>query len=108
MDTRISFKGIKESPWMKDYLESKVARLGRYLPQDAMLLISLSDNGTVFTAELRIRTPKHSYTYFSEGFDLFEAFTRVLEESSLRLRNKHARLRERIHRKFTQTEESPL
>lgn len=104
MDVRIRFQGVMDSDWMTRYLESKVARLERYLPTGTFITIVLSMKNEECFTEMKVQTPKHEYVFQAKGCDLFESFTHVLEESTRHLRNEHARLIERIHRKFTAEE----
>ncbi len=100
MDVRIIFQGVRESPWMQSYLESKIEKLDRYVPVNSEVTIFLSE----IEAEIKIKTPKHQYSFSSQGSDLFETFSRVFEAAAKFLRNEHAKLKVRIHRKFTEAE----
>ncbi len=104
MDVRIRFQGGGESPWMNKYLESKLSHLGRYLPSDSLVFLIISQLAEKCSTELVVRTPKREYIFTAEGNDVFESFSEVLEESSKYLRIEHAKLKLRIHRKFTEAE----
>lgn len=106
MIIRIQYQGVSGSPWMREYMEGRIARLERYLSPTAQIIIDLiSDSGKILTS-FTVRTLRHEYCIKKDGDDLFEAFTAALEEAARILRRDHMRLREKMHRQIIDVTES--
>lgn len=98
MEMRIHYQGTGESPWMNEYLESKVGRLERYLPSGALVRIELSPT----KCRISVTTHKHDYQFLAEGNDSFEAFTHSFEDALRSLRFDHQLTMNRIHHRVIQ------
>ena len=72
---------------MNKYMEGKIARLERYLSTGVFIELALGPRST----QLSIKNQKHTYNFSDEGWDLFEAFSKVLECASRTLRYDHQR-----------------
>ena len=102
MDISIRYQGINESPWMNEYLETKLGKLARYLSVGAKISVVLVTESCQNFCELSVKNLKHSYCFRNSGLDLFEAFTNGLEEACRVLRHDYHMTIERVHRKFAE------
>jgi ribosomal subunit interface protein len=100
MEIRIEYQGLKGSPWMREYLEGKLARLERYLSTGARIDIDLIAEGDQCRTHFSIRTLHHEYEFEKEGCDIYEAFTQALEEAAIILRREHLKIRDKFQRQF--------
>jgi ribosome-associated translation inhibitor RaiA len=98
MTVRIQYEGVKQSPWMKEYMERKVSRLERYLSTGSQIIIELISSTGKCITHLKVKTLKHTYDFEKEGPDLFAAFTETLEEAAKVLRSDHMKLLRRVKR----------
>lgn len=100
MEVRIEYQGIEGSPWMREYLESKLARLERYLSPGSHIDIYLISEADQCFSRFKVRTLRHEYSFDKEGSDIYEAFTSALDEASLILRREHLKIRQKYHHQF--------
>jgi ribosomal subunit interface protein len=105
MEVRIQFQGIEESPWMKVYMEGKLAHLERYLSTGAVIEIDLISQGNQCLSNFSIITTGHKFDLEKEGDDMFEAFTSALNEVTTTLRNEHMKIREKYRHEILDTTE---
>lgn len=101
MVVRIQYQGISGSPWMREYMEGKIAKLERYISSGAIIVIDLVSESDKKSASINISTTRHEYVFHSMGEDVYEAFTSVLDEACRALRNDYLKIKEKMHRKFS-------
>jgi ribosome-associated translation inhibitor RaiA len=100
MDIQFHYQGTSGSPWMNEYLESRLSVLERYLPNGARIVVNFATDSHRTLARMSIRTMKRAFTFGEEGKDLYEAFTEVLEDALGTLREEYHRMIDHAHKKF--------
>ncbi len=105
MEMRIQYQGIEGSPWMTKYLEGKLARLERYLSSGAQIEVDIISRGELCLTCFTVKTFSHEYDFQEEGCDVFEAFTRALDEAAMILKREHLKIREKYQQDIIDTME---
>jgi ribosome-associated translation inhibitor RaiA len=100
MEINFHYQGSSGSPWMNDYLESRLSVLERYLPNGAKIVLNFATDSHRTLARMTIRTRKRTFTFAEEGKDLYEAFTEVLEDALKTLRMEYHHMIHHAHKKF--------
>ncbi|MES2527908.1 MAG: HPF/RaiA family ribosome-associated protein [Bdellovibrionota bacterium] len=104
MDIRIRYQGVEGSPWMKQYMERQIERLDRYLSTGTVIFIELIHGPVSSCSNLRIQSHKKSFSFEGCGGDVFEAFTKTLEEACRLMKLEHKRQLSRFHQRLFFTE----
>lgn len=106
MHTQLNYQGLESSPWMDEFMNARVSKLGRYLSPSANIHVHLRlTNQNVYETSLTVHNLRHDYAFKSEGQNLYESFTASMQKAVRVLSEEKKKLQDRIHRKFSTPEE---
>ncbi len=100
MDIRIKYQGIEASPWMIEYMKRQTERLERFLSSSAIIFIEFTSGPVTSNSHLLIQSRKKSFSFESSGEDIFEAFSKTLDEACRFMKLEHHRVISRVHQQL--------
>lgn len=100
MQVRVHYQGFGQSQWMDQLIIKKISKLERYLSSSAQVDVFLNNDEKCFYTTLVVHNKKQHYAFSSDGYNLFESFTRATEKAVKELSVEKRKLKDRIHKKF--------
>lgn len=105
MQVHVHYQGFGQSQWMDQLIIKKICKLERYLSSSAQVDVFLNNDEKCFYTTLVVHNKKQHYAFSSEGYNLFESFSKATEKAVKDLSNEKRKLKDRIHRKFISRDE---
>jgi ribosomal subunit interface protein len=99
MQISVHYQGLENSPWMDQFITTRVSKLNRYLSPAATVQIHLKMDGLFYVTSLAIHNMNHNYAYSAQGENLYESFQLATDRAARALAEHKRMLKDRIHRK---------
>ena len=106
MQVLVHYQGMDHSPWMDQFIQSRVAKLGRFLHSSANVHVYLKMINKRYVTSLAIHYPHHDYAFTSEGINFWESFSVAIDKAARSLSEQKKRVKDQINRKFFSIEAS--
>jgi putative sigma-54 modulation protein len=100
MQVQVHFQGLDSTPWMNQFITSRVAKLERYLNPSARIHVHLKFSNRKYITSLSIHNINHDYAYTSDGQNLFESFTLATDKATRALGEHKRMIKDKINRKY--------
>ncbi len=100
MQIQVHYQGLESSPWMDEFISSRVQKLSRYLSPAAHIQVHLKMLNNQYVTSLAVHNFKHDYAYTAQGVNAYESFTAAITKAARTLSEEKRKVKDRIHRKF--------
>ncbi|HXH31416.1 MAG TPA: HPF/RaiA family ribosome-associated protein [Bacteriovoracaceae bacterium] len=100
MHVQVHYQGLENSPWMDQFISSRVSKLNRYLGQSDSVQVHLKYCNRQYVTSLAIHNIVRDYAFSSDGVNLYESFSSALEKASRSLGEHKRRLKDRINKNY--------
>lgn len=100
MHVQVHYQNLENSPWMDQFIESRVNRLNKYLSQSARVQVNLRLEKNRYVTSLAIHNPNHDYAFNTEGVNLYESFAQAIEKATRALGEHKRIMKDKINKHF--------
>lgn len=100
MHVQVHYQNLENSPWMEQFIQSRLTRLNRYLGQSSSVQVNLRLAKNNYVTSVAIHNPLHDYAFTGEGLNLYESFASALDKASRVLGEHKRKMKDRINKKF--------
>lgn len=100
MHVQVHYQNLENSPWMDQFIESRVNKLNKYLSQSANIQVNLRFERNRYVTSLAIHNPNHDYAFSSDGINLFESFSLAVDKATRALGEHKRKMKDKINKQF--------
>ena len=101
MHVQVHYQNLENSPWMDEFIESRVNKLKKFLPDSASVQVNLChDKNNKYVTNLAIHNPHHDYAFTSEGANLYESFSLAIDKAKRSLGDHKQKVKDKINKKL--------
>lgn len=99
MKVQVHYQGLDPSPWLEEFIASRLAKLDRYLNSSASIQVNLRFEKRQYITGLSIYN-HHDHAYTSVGENLYESFSSAVDKAARVLGEEKRQLKDKINRKY--------
>ncbi len=101
MHVQVHYQNLDNTPWMDQFIESRVAKLNRYLSDSARIQVNLRyEKNNSYATSLAIHNPHHDYVFSTVGENLYESISLAIDKARRALSEQKQRMKDNINRKL--------
>lgn len=100
MQVHVHYQGMDPSPWLDQFIASRINKLERYLGQASTVEIHLKHTDRTYKTSMAIHGVFKDYAFSSDGENLYESFTLAMDKASRSLGEQKRKVKDKINRKF--------
>ena len=100
MHVQVHYQNLENSPWMEQFIESRVNKLGKYLSESASIQVNLRYEKSRYVTSLAIHNPNHDYAFTTEAMNLYESFALAIEKAARSLGEHKRKVKDKINKQF--------
>lgn len=100
MHVQVHYQNLENSPWMEQFIESRVERLTKYLSPSANLQVNLKFENRKYVTSLAIHNTNHDYAFSGQGANLYESFALAIDRASRVLGEQKRKVKDKINKQF--------
>lgn len=100
MNVQVHYQGLNRSPWVDQFINSRISKLDRYLNPASTVQVHVKYTNKSYVTSLAIHNPYHDYAFTSEGINLFESFSAAIDKASRSLGEHKRKIKDRINKRF--------
>jgi len=100
MHVQVHYQNLENSPWMDQFIESRVNKLNKYLSPSASVQVNLRYENRSYVTSLAIHNPNHDYAFVTEGINLFESFSLAIDKAARAMGEQKRRMKDKINKQF--------
>lgn len=100
MHVQVHYQNLENSPWMDQFIESRVNKLNKYLSQAANIQVNLKFENRKYVTSLAIHNTNHDYAFTGEGSNLYESFSLAIDKAARTLGEQKRKLKDKINKQF--------
>lgn len=100
MHVQVHYQNLENSPWMDQFIESRVNKLNKYLNQSSSVQVNLKYENRSYVTSLAIHNPNHDYAFAANGVNLFESFSLAIDKAVRALGEQKRIIKDRINKKY--------
>ena len=100
MHVQVHYQNLDNSPWMDQFIETRVNKLNKYLAQSAYVQVNLRLENNRYVTSLAIHNPNHDYAFSSDGINLYESFSLAVDKASRVLGEQKRKMKDKINKHF--------
>lgn len=100
MHVQVHYSNLESSPWMDQFIESRVGKLNRYLADSANVQVNVKYENRSYVTSLAIHNPHHDYAFNAEGVNLFESFSSAIDKAARVLGEQKRKIKDKINKQF--------
>ncbi len=101
MQIQIHYQGLEHTPWMDDFINTKIEKLDRYLSPNAHVQVHVKLGNQEYETTVVVHSFHHDYSFGGVGENFYESFTDAVHKTSRALNEDKKKAKDRIHRKFS-------
>lgn len=106
MHVQVHYQGMENSPWMDEFITSRVSKLERYLGTAASIQVNLKMFKNRYITSLAIHNRGHDYAFTSDGDNLYESFAIAVDKANRALGEQKRKIKDRINRRYVSLKEA--
>lgn len=100
MHFQVHYQNLDSSPWMDQFIESRVNKLNKYLTNSSSIQVNLKYENRSYVTSLAIHNPHHDYAFNTTGVNLYESFSLAIDKASRALGEQKRRVKDKINKQF--------
>lgn len=100
MHFQVHYQNLDNSPWMDQFIETRVNKLNKYLTPSSSIQVNLRYENRSYVTSLAIHNPHHDYAFITEGVNLYESFSAAIEKATRSLGEQKRRMKDKINKQF--------
>jgi ribosomal subunit interface protein len=100
MHVQVHYQNLDNSPWLDQFIESRLEKLSRYLSPSASIQVNLKFEDRKYIASLVIHNLQKDYIFSAQGVNLYEAFSSAMEKSNRTLGDRKRLVKDKINKRF--------
>lgn len=100
MHVQVHYQGLDNSPWVDQFIESRVNKLNKYLTPSSSVQVNLRFVNRSYVTSLAIHHSHHDFAFSSEGMNLYESLSLAIDKAVRALGEQKQKVKANIHRKF--------
>lgn len=100
MHVQVHYQGLDNSPWVDQFIESRVNKLNKYLTPSSSVQVNLRYVNRSYVTSLAIHNPHHVYAFNSEGVNLYESLSQAIDKAVRSLGEHKRKVKDKINKKF--------
>ena len=100
MHVQVHYSNLENSPWMDQFIESRVDKLTKYLSQSATIQVNLRFENRQYVTTLAIHNMNHDYAFTGDGVNLYESFSLAIDKAARALGEQKRRQKDKINKQF--------
>lgn len=106
MHVQVHYQGLENSPWMDQFISTRVAKLERYLGTAASIQVHMKFFKNQYLTTLAIHDKNQDYAFSSDGDNLYESFAIAVDKASRVLGEHKRKIKDRINRRYIPLKEA--
>lgn len=100
MQVQVHYQGLDNSPWMDQFINSRLSKLNRYLNNSAAIQIHLKLENKHYVTSLAIHNMNQDYAFTGEGQNLYESFSMAIEKAGRSLGEHKRKIKDKINKRY--------
>lgn len=100
MQVQVHYQGLENSPWMDQFITSRIGKLSRYLNGAAGVQIHLKLENKRYITSLAIHNMNQDYAFTAEGQNLYESFATAVDKASRSLGEHKRMMKDKINKRY--------
>jgi ribosomal subunit interface protein len=100
MQVQVHYQGVDPSPWMDQFVASRLKKLERYLGQSSSVQIHLKFDDRKYSTSMAIHGLFKDYAFTSDGENLYESFSLAIEKANRSLGEQKRKVKDKINKKY--------
>lgn len=101
MHVQVHYQGLDNTPWMDQFITSRVNKLERFLNDGATVQVNVREFKGRYITALAIHNPYHDYAFSADGLNLFESFSMAINKATRVLSEHKRKVKDRINRRYS-------
>lgn len=102
MQVQVHVQGSSHSEWMDEFINKKVAKLKKYLPQSANIQVNIKNENLISVANIAIRNGNNrDYAFSGEGENVYESVSAAVDKANRGLSENKRKFKDRINRRYS-------
>lgn len=104
MHVQVSYQDLDNTPWVDQFITSRVSKLERYLVPSASVEVHIKFFKNRYYTTLAIHNGHH-YAFSAEADNLYASFSEAIDKASRSLREHKRKIKDKINRRYISLKE---
>jgi ribosomal subunit interface protein len=100
MIVSVHYQSLESSPWLEQFISSRLEKLQKYLNQAASIQVHLKFENRRYITSLVIHHKHHDHAFTGNGDNLYESFAQAVDKAARTLGEEKRMLKDKINRQY--------